>query len=305
MLIIDEVWKKLVIFYHFSGFFKKNLLPLIIMKSIFEYLEYRDFLKDHYEFNKQRFPFFSYRYITAKTGLDASFYVKVLQKQIHLSEKALDPLCQFLKLNKKEIEYFRLLVRFNKVTARDETRQLFEKLIELREPKTQTLDAAKYEFFSKWYYIAIRELLNFYRFTGDYKKLAAKLDPPITASEARHAVELLKKLSLVRERDDGSLELTEQFVTTGESWNSIAIENFQKESIRLAGESIERISRNNRETSTVTISMSVKGFTALKERLREMRKELLEMARQDETPNAVFQVNFQIFPLTDTEDGKK
>jgi uncharacterized protein (TIGR02147 family) len=275
------------------------------MKPVFDYLEYRDYLKSHYEYNKERYPFYSYRYIGAKTGLDASFYVKVLQKQIHVSNKAIPALISFLKLNKKEGEYFKLLVRFNKAKQQEEMKLYFEKLIEMREPLTHALDADRYEFFSKWYYIAMRELLNCYRFDGNYKALAMKLDPPISAAQARKAVELLVRLSLIKKREDGSYELTDQFVTTGESWNSIAIENFQKESIRLAGESIVRIPKQNRETSTVTVSASWECFTAMKERLREVRKELLEMAKLDESPQSVFQINFQIFPLTTDPDKKE
>ena len=275
------------------------------MKSLFEYLEYRDYLKDHYEFNKQRFPFFSFRYVSSKTGLDASFYVKVLQKQLHISEKSIESLCQFLKFNKRESEYFRTLVKFNRVKQQEKSKGHFERLIELREPRIQTLDAAKYEYFRRWYYVATRELLNCCRFTGDYTELAAKLNPPITVAEARKAIELLEKLSLIRKREDGIYVLTDQFVSTGESWNAIAVENFQKEAIKLAGESLARIPKKNRETSTVTVSISWKCFDAMKERLREVRKELLEMARLDENTEAVFQVNFQIFPLTRSEKGER
>lgn len=245
------------------------------MKSLFEYLDYRDYLADHYAFNKQRFPFFSYRYVSAKSGLDASFYVKVLQKQMHISEKAIEPLCQFLKFAKKESEYFRTLVRFNRAAQQDRSKRYFEKLIELREPKTHTLDAAKYEYFNKWYYIAIRELLNCYPFSGDYKDLAARLNPPIKIIEAKKAIELLLALSLIKKREDGVYELTDQFVTTGETWNTLAVENFQKEAIRLAGESIARIPKKYRETSTITVSVSWNCFDAMKQRLREVRKELL------------------------------
>ncbi|HUI93994.1 MAG TPA: TIGR02147 family protein [Chitinivibrionales bacterium] len=275
------------------------------MKSLFEYLEYREYLKDHYEFNKQRYPFFSYRYIAGKTGLDASFYVKVLQKQLHISDKAVVALAAFLKLNKKETEYFRLLVRFNRVKQQDKSKQYFEKLIELREPRINTLDSAKYEFFNKWYYIAIRELLNCYRFSGDYRELAAKLNPPISVPDAKRAVELLERLSLIKKGSDGVYRLADQFVTTGESWNSIAIENFQKQAIALAGESIARIPKALRETSTVTVSISRKGFEAMKERLKEVRKELLEIARLDENPDGVYHVNFQVFPLTARGRGEE
>jgi uncharacterized protein (TIGR02147 family) len=273
------------------------------MKSLFEYLDYRDYLKDHYEFNKERYPFFSYRYIAGKTGLDASFYVKVLQKQLHVSDRAVVPLAEFLKLGKKETDYFRTLVKFNRAKQLDKSRFFFEKLLEQREPRISTLDAAKYEYLTTWYNIAIRELINCTRFSGDCRALAAKLDPPITTAEARHAIELLEKLSLIVKGSDGVYTLTDQFVTTGESWSSLAIENFQKEAIALAQSSLQRIPKKNRETSTVTVSISKKCFAAMKERLREVRKELLEMARLDDHPEAVFHVNFQIFPLSKIDKG--
>jgi uncharacterized protein (TIGR02147 family) len=274
------------------------------MKNVFEYLEYREYLRDHYEYNKSTHSFFSYRYISGKTGLDASFYVKVLQKQLHISDKAIGNLVTFLKFNKKEAEYFRQLVKFNRAKQQDKTKLYFEKLIELREPRISTLDAAKYEFFNKWYYVTIRELLAYYKFSGDYQALAAKLNPPITAVQAKKAIELLEQLGLIRKNAKGEYALTDQFVSTGESWSSIAIENFQREVIALAGTSISRIAKPNRETSTVTVSISRACFESMKERLREVRKELLEMARLDENPQAVFQVNFQIFPVTGVDDDK-
>jgi len=268
------------------------------VKSIFDYLDYREYLKDHYDSNKERNSFFSFRYISAKTGLDSSFYVKVLQKQMHLSLKSLPRLIDFLNLSKKESDYFTLLVRFNRAYNKDEMRLYFEKIIEFRELHTNTLDAEKYHYFSKWYHVAIRELLNYHRFDGDYKSLAAKLNPPISEVTAKKAIALLVKLGLVKKNDDGFFKLTDQFITTGESWNSIAIENFQREMLHLAEDSINKIPKNDRETSTVTVSVSWTCFKAMKERLREFRKELLEMARIERDPDGVFQINFQIFPLT-------
>jgi uncharacterized protein (TIGR02147 family) len=223
---------------------------------------------------------------------------------MHLSLKSLPGLIKFLNLNKKESEYFTLLVQFNRADKKEEMKRCFENIIEFRELRTNALDAKKYEYFSKWYYVAIRELLNFTKFDGNYKALAAKLNPPISESEAKKAIDLLVKLGLVKKYNDGFYELTEQFVTTGESWNSIAVENFQREMLHLAEDSINNIPKINRETSTITVSISWQCFNAMKERLREVRKELLEMAKAEHDPEGVFQVNFQIFPLTNSTGSK-
>lgn len=275
------------------------------LKSIFDYLDYQEYLKDHYDINKKNHAYFSFRYISAKTGLDPSFYLKVLQKQSHLSLKSLPPLVDFLNLNKKESDYFTLLVRFNRAKNQDEIKVYFEKIIESREFNANALAVDQYEYFSKWYYVAIRELLNYHVFDGDYKSLGLKLNPPIDEIKAKNAIELLVKLGLVKKDDNGTFVLTDRFITTGESWRSEAIENFQKEMLHMAGESIKNIPKQDRETSTVTVSVSWKCFKAMKERLREIRKELLEMAKVENNPDGVFQINFQIFPLTSIDNQGK
>jgi hypothetical protein len=207
----------------------------MVEKTIFEYLDYRDFLKDHYEDRKNSYHFFSFRYIALKTGLDASFYAKVLQKQQHLSLKSIPVMVKFLRLKKKESEYFTLLVRFNRTKHQEEARLYFEKIIELRE-----LPANKFDI-------------------------------------------------------DG---IVGQHIITNPLWNSQVKENFQYEMFHLGENAISWISKPDLETSTVSINLSKKCFSTLKERLLAFNKELMELAKVEKEPDSVFQINFQIFPFT-------
>ena len=96
------------------------------MKPVFEYLDYRDFLKDHYDHNKKN-RFFSFRYIAAKTGIDASLYAKILNKQRHISTAKVAELCDFLKLKRTEKKYFELLVRFNRAKTTEKPGSILKK----------------------------------------------------------------------------------------------------------------------------------------------------------------------------------
>ncbi|MBF0431267.1 MAG: TIGR02147 family protein [Fibrobacteria bacterium] len=269
------------------------------MKSIFDYLEYREYLKDYFDYHKKTHSYFSYRYVSKKTGLDASFYVKVLQKQMHISYKAVGRLIDFLKLNKKESEYFSLLVHFNKSKQKEQIKHFFEKLISLRSPITKTLDVQKYEFFNKWYYIALRELLNYYPFKdNDFKGLATQLNPPVTVHDVKRGVKLLEKLHLIQKVPDGGFELSDGFLSAGDVGRSIAVLNFQKEMMKLGLDALDRVPKQFRDISTATVNTSWECFENIKERLTDVRKEIMEMVQNDENPEAVFQINFQIFPLT-------
>jgi uncharacterized protein (TIGR02147 family) len=262
-------------------------------------LEYRDFLRDYYEERKNRHNWFSYRYIASKTGVDASFLVKVIQKQMHLADRSISEMREFLGLQDKEGEYFETLVHFNKAKRPTEIKQYFEKIISLRTPYTSPLDANKYEFFHKWYNIAIYELLSFFPYReNEAHILAQALNPPISVAECRRAIGLLESLQMIRKEPDGTYKHVEAVVSTGEHWRSIAIHNFQKEVLQLGLDALNTVAIDLRDISTLTMSLSPTSVRFLKERLKEIRKEFIEIARNDVGPTEVFQFNLELFPVT-------
>ncbi len=275
------------------------------MKSIFEYLEYRDYLKDFYEHNKKKYLFFSYRYYGNQTGMHTGLLVKVLLQQMHIANKIIPQFIKFFNFNKKEAEYFKLLISYNKAKTKKEIRLSFKKLISSRSPFVKTLVAKQYDFFKEWYNIAIYELLTFHPYKGTIKDLALKLDPPITIGEAKKTINLLKKLKLIKKDSEGFLIVINNLITTGDSWVSNAIRGFQKKMIQLGADAIDRIPKDKRDISTVTVSLSKEQFEIIKERIRVMREELLEMANRDTQTEEVYQINFQAFPLTNVNRGIK
>jgi uncharacterized protein (TIGR02147 family) len=226
------------------------------MNTIFEYLEYRDYLRDHYEYNKNRHRFFSFRFISGKTGLDASFYVKVLNKQKHIADKAIPTLITFLNLGKREANYFSFLVKFNKAKQDDQEMFYFEKLLALRKPSATVLDKEMYEYFSSWWNIVLREQINILPFSGNVTELASRLLPAITEAQAKRSIRLLRKLGMVYIDTNGIYRLKSDFVTTDGAVPSVAVRSFQKEIIRLAMEALDRVPREDRDISTLTISTS-------------------------------------------------
>jgi uncharacterized protein (TIGR02147 family) len=66
----------------------------------------------------------------------------------------------------------------------------------------------------------------------------------------------------------------------------------------LAAEAIERIPKEQRDISTLTLSTSAACLEAIRERLSEVRQEIMEMVKMDGNAEEVYQLNFQVFPLT-------
>jgi uncharacterized protein (TIGR02147 family) len=277
------------------------------MIDIFQYTDYRKFLADFYEAEKKRNPHYSHRYIAQKVGFTSSgFFSKILQGKTNISSDLALRFADFLKLKKSEAEYFGLLVFFNQAKSHADKKRWFEKIVAFSKSKVKIVQVSQYEFFQKWYFVAIRELLAFYTFSGDFVQLGKMIDPPISPAQARKGIELLEKLSLIKKDEDGCYRQTDTLISTGYDVKSVAINNFQIATLDLAKESIDRFPKDERDISTLTLSFSKELYGTIHGKLKEFRREILELVKND--PNAVdrvYQVNFQIFPLSKyhREDG--
>ncbi len=265
--------------------------------NIFSYFDYQKYLRDCYEFKKQQNPSFSYRYIGHKVGIDPGYLVKVFQGKKHIANRSIPLFVKLLGLKKKETEYFELLVLFNKAKTNTEIKSYFEKLLTYAEINEILVEADKYEFYQKWYYTAVRELIAISEFSGDYTYLAAQIIPAITPSEARKSVELLERLGFIKKGKKGIYCVTARYITTGDNWRSIAVRSFQKETMKLAECSLDTIPKEERDVSTVTITLSKKGFEEVRDRLAAFRRELLEISHGDYERDTAYHINLQIFPI--------
>ena len=270
------------------------------MHSIFDYLDYRQYLLDFYENSKIKHSYFSYRYMSGKIGLDAGYLVKILQGKLHVPEKYIDAICTLCRFSDKENDYFRTLINFNKAKSEHQIKIHFEKLLSLKSPGKQQVVKFQYEYYRKWYYSAIRSLVGISRFSGDYESLARMLTPAVSPREVKKAVVLLEKLDLIRKDASGIYTLSNSFITTGQSWRSLAIKEFQHETIRLADESLDRHKKEDRDISTVTVAVNKKDLKELKARIAEFRDVILKLAEESDNADSVFQLNVQLFPMAQT-----
>ena len=84
------------------------------MKPIFEYIDYRQYLKDYYNESKATMTYFSYRFFAQRAGLNSPILLKlVFDGKRNLSRKSTEKFIKGLNLKEKEAVYFSNLVRFN------------------------------------------------------------------------------------------------------------------------------------------------------------------------------------------------
>jgi len=268
------------------------------MINIFDYYDYQKYLRAFYEKKKSTDPNFSYRFIQQRVGIDPGYLLKVFQGKKDLTDRFVPKFLVLLKLSKRESEYFSLMVRFGRAKKNTDIKRHFEHMLSFVEFSSNKVDADKYEFYQKWYYTAVRELIGIIRFSDNYDELARMVEPAIRAPEAKKAIELLVRLGFIQKNADGVYEVTARFITTGEEWRSIAIRTFQKEALGLAQGALDNVPKDERDISTLTMSLSADGFLKIRECLAKCRKEMLDIAHKDMNVTRSYHVNFSLFPIT-------
>lgn len=273
-----------------------------IMPNIFKYLDYRHYLKDYYRDKKaQQGSTFSYRSFSRLAGFSSPNFLKlVMEAERNLSADGIARFSKGLRLNKEEARFFGHLVHFNQAQTDQERTQWYRKLAtSKRYREIREIERDQFEYFSHWYYAAVRELVLLPDFQEKPEWIAATLHPPITVKEAEDALALLQRLGFLKRERGKKLVQAERNITTTREVHSLAVGNFHRQMLKRASESIERTSHEKRDVSSLTIAVSQDKFDEAKRRIQEFRRELNVLLSDDGEADAVYQINFQMFNLTE------
>jgi uncharacterized protein (TIGR02147 family) len=280
--------------------------PVISMTSIYNYTDYRKFLKDRFAEMKEANRSFTYRYLASKAGFKSpGFFTQVLQDKVRLSKRLIPNLSKVFELKPSEANYFELMVHYNQSDSHELKKQFFEKMVNTKKSQVIHVDSDMYEFYDKWYYSALRAVLHYSPFDGDYKKLAKTIVPSISPAEAKKAVMVLERLGFLKKNETGLYELTTKHISTGLDTDAVIINNFLINTLDIAKNAFYQFPKEKRSFSALTASISGPGYEKIKQRINEFRAELVDIISKDDNIDRVYQMNFQLFPLTNVREEEK
>ncbi|MBN2035478.1 MAG: TIGR02147 family protein [Chitinispirillaceae bacterium] len=271
------------------------------MRSVFEYTDYRKYLSDFYAEKKASNRNYSHRFIAKHVGFKSGGHFSlILSGKANISIAYIERLADFLKLSKSEIRYFQNLVLYNQAKKHEDKKRYFKQMMSCKEALVRIVDAARYEYFEKWYYSAIRELLVFYPFSthDGFEKLGRMLVPAISTAEAKQAFNLLKELQLISPDGSGCYRPVDTHLSSGERAASLAVNNFMFNALDIAKQSVDRFSKEKRSYSWVTLSLSEKSYRAILDELHETRRRIMKISQEDEQPDRVYLLSHLLFPLS-------
>lgn len=269
------------------------------LPDIVQYAEYRLYLKDRYQAMRQRDRKFSHRYIASKAGgRSAGWFADLVAGRQKLPLRLVKSLAATFRMDARETSFLESLVSLEEADSPEARIDAMEKWRALKGIRSEAVDKDRFAFFDHWYHIALRELLGFRPFDGDYSALGAALQPPVGAARVKEAIDLLQRLGLIqpqvwnRRSEDLPVLIKAPDIGTGH-WSRIV-----KDLSKLAAPALESVPKEDRNFSAVTLSLSPDGLKKAGEEIAQLRKRLLLIADKDKARNRVFQFLFQVFPLS-------
>ncbi|MBR6379678.1 MAG: TIGR02147 family protein [Fibrobacter sp.] len=259
--------------------------------------DYRDFLKEYYDRRKAEMPLYSYRMMGDKLGLDSSYLYRVLQKKQHLPAHALPAAKDILALSGRQAEYFELLYSAAVTKDKGKREELMAKALSLRDVHLHSLQQAELKLLENWWIPAVRAYLELNGGVVNLKQIANDICPPITEAQAKEAIDTLLEVGLVKKMASGKLALTDAHLTVGGPEKAKVVRHFQKEVLQLAGDSLENIDVNQRNVSTLTLSVDQACFDDLGDMLKEFRRLVQKRVDGAKNPDRVMQLSMAFFPI--------
>jgi uncharacterized protein (TIGR02147 family) len=269
--------------------------------NVFDFLDYRAYLRAYYDAAKRRPSGFSFRAFSKRAGFSSpNFFKLVIDGDRNLGSDSVGKFADALGLDDSERAFFTDLVAFEQAENKVEKNRAFERLASSRRFRSaRRIDSQLHDYLSHWYHPAIRELVMSREFREDPRWIAAQVRPTITVKQAAHALELLLDLGLVvRNSQTQRLELREPTLTTEHEVMALGVANFHKQMLERATESIDTVPSALRDLAALTVCISSNRIGEVKERIHQFRESITELCENDPDASVVYQLSVQWFPLT-------
>ncbi len=277
------------------------------VKKIFEYENYRNFLRDFFDEQKHIRTSLSKRYFAKKAGFSSHSQIShLIAGRRNITRKTLDQFLTILGLEGKAAEYFTILVNFNQAKSIEEKEEYFKKLNVIRQKiKYYRLNKKQFKYFEKWYYPVVREIAVFLDWNDDYKTLARSVEPSISMEEAKDAVKTLLDLNMIKKNSNGRYTQVDNVLYPGDV-PAFSYKKARRDMIMQSIDAAERLSPEERYFYNCTLSLSDDSYQRLLNLIKNFEKEFesIFITENNEDIKKVHQFNLQFFLVSKDLDER-
>ena len=274
------------------------------------YTDYRHYLRDFYEFKRAQTRTalrpYSYATFSAVADIKSPNYLKlIIDGQRNLSVEMARKFAKPLGLNKDETEEFVALVVYTQTADPLERNRHLKGLSDLRvrqQLKAGEIQTETWEKVPSWVTWVLYSLADQTGVQFDLNQIYEVMRGKARMEEVRKSLErLLESGELIKNPETGEITKGRELMSGSENVPVALVRKLQAELIYLGLESLFQDLPQEREFGAATLSLTESEFEQLKFELRQFRKRWVKdisVKRKDSKGDRVFQLNIQLFPVT-------
>ena len=266
-----------------------------VRPDIYEYLDYRLFLKDWFAYQARRKKNYSMQDIAKLAGITPAYFSMILNGKRVLTETSFQKLEPHLGLSQAEVSYLKNLIQFADSKVHEQKHDALQKLRRSSTFRSQNQGEVKvFQYFAHWFIAAIRELAVLPEFKPDAKWIQSKLKKNVELSKIRKALDFLEENKLMPTDEDPDFSCTIPVF-------KVAMAQYHFEMLSLAATAIEDTPKEKRNILGHTFALDEKQIPEAKKILDEALEKIVELEKSSEQKDVIYQTELALFPLTNGE----
>lgn len=283
------------------GVLTRDLLcsKFILMKSILEYQNYRQYMRDFYGYKKQT-SVFSWREFSKLAGFVSPNYLKqVCEKDANLSKAGVCKVANAMGLEGIEATFFEDLVIFDQAKSDEDKKKAFAEMNAIAHAnRIKILGADSFKFYESWLHPVIRELAPAMP-GAKPKQLAKKCHQDASADDVEQSLDFLVRAGLLQKTGPHAYRQVDKNLAGSAESMAVAICSMNRNMAKIAETAIDRFSVEERNFTGITMGVSDEAYAKVVDLLRECRNKIVEVVSSDKKMDRVYRLNLQLFPLTE------
>lgn len=278
----------------------------LIKTDIYNYSDYRMYLKDVYKANRgagSAANFFDL--LVRRGGFMDKAVVFVLFNDVTTSLSVMHcmQLSRALEHSDKEAEYFRCLVALSQASHEKEVRyfkKMRREIVDRNSATTEMVEKNREEFYTEWHHSVVRALIGISgRYGNEHEHLEKKLLVPVRENKIKESVQLLSRLGFIKKDKSGNyLIATEKNIKTGQEFSWEEKKRIHLQYLKLAKDVLLEDHVGQNKVSSHVIGISRKTYEKICRYTDELKKRIGTLIENEEETDRVYLYQLIFVPLT-------
>lgn len=276
-----------------------------------KYMDYRPFLKDFYEYKRlstqNTIRPYTYAMFSAAADIKSPNYLKmIVDGKRNLSEDMIGKFARAMSLSKDHSEEFKLLVLYSQSTDPAQRNIYLRAINEARveqKLKSGEIDRKTWDKIPNWVAWIIYTMVDQKDVEFNATQIKNLLRGKVSQEDVDGALtSLFSSGELIKDPVTQEVKKAHNLMESADEVPVALVRKLQAQLMYLGLESLFQDSATEREFGSLTMSLSKSEFEDLKFQLRKFRKSIHKdnsIARTTSKGERVYQLNIQLFPLTD------